>query len=165
MRAATIGLTLKLLLCICSVAQAQSSPTLKETEAWIIGKVEDYTYKENGAMNSYKVWFARGLMQFRYTTGSGHSSFEDVGTINISDISHISYTHYEKTVWLNIHLKLNRDPDLNTNAFRTINDDGRLSFILRKQFNADKLPNRMRTAFSRLVEMNGGQMLKSEEPY
>lgn len=165
MRNATIGLVILLLLCLCSLAQAQSSPTLKETEAWIVGKIEDYTYKEDGTMNSYKVWFVKGLMQFRYRTGAGHLSFEDVGTINISDISHISYTQYEMTVWLNIHLKANRDPDLNTNAFRTINDDGRLSFILRKQFNAEDLPNRMRNAFSKLVEMNGGQMLKSNEPY
>lgn len=166
------GLCLALLLTLLHSLEVNAQASLEQTEQWISEKLNSYGYCGEGVANRYTVTFGhhegvlKGFMEDYMSVGLsedapfvGHSTC--VTTIHIPAISYVSFTPHETTIWLNLVLK-----NTDNKSLDTCDDieDHVYSFILRKSFEDDELPNRMRKAFSRLVELNGGK-LGTGEPY
>lgn len=159
--------TTTILLLLYSLCVHSQEPTGEETQRWIAEKIAAYGH----GSNRYKVGFGApdGVVttpaEMWFQASSWHSFTGEVvclGQVDVREIAYISFTNYSDAVWLNLVLKSSH-PNSWDDCDK-IESNGRCSFILRRQFNDDGLPDRIKRAFSRLVELQGGK-LATEEPY
>ncbi len=132
-----------------------------DTQHWIKSKIEEFS----APGNRYEIKFQAGLMQYDFDGSTSAVKNIDFGSINIKEIHYISFTQYSQTVWMTVHLKEGFEPAFNFSHSGMLAKNGKFPFVLRKSFNDEDLPGRMRKAMFSLVEMNGGQMLLDKEPY
>jgi hypothetical protein len=154
-----------------SYAVSQNAkPTIDQTEQWIAEKISEYAYVSEGVYNIYELKFPiyvtgvrSGLLQWVYRSPGVYSEQRSWGTINISDISKISFRKYQHNVWLTIHLKPGFDRT--TNSPNVIENNASADFILSNEILKNDMINRLNKAFSDLVKYYGGVFQISGDVY
>ena len=158
-----------ILFCITSNAFSQTAKKLKpnkiETEQWIKEKLNSYPYNNyKGISNNYSINFENNNMLIVNDSRVQGEILVDKTKIKILDIDYISIINKENNVWLVIMLKSNKFEETTFND-ELINANGKYEFILSKDFNNNDLPERMKKAFNRLLELYGGNSNANKETY
>ena len=145
-----------------------------DTQNWIIEKINSYAYQGGNVKNSYYISFgidytSSAIMKVKWREDdSQFGPLEFVSVFKITDIDYLYYTEINNMYNLNIKLKegkfvstiYKKEPD--TEIF----DGGKLySFELNKTFKENNLPERMKKAFARLIELNGGKHFSTKETF
>ncbi len=109
--------------------------------------------------HTYTITFDKDQMIVNCTTSillnEGFKHIKSTTKINILDIDNISVLIKEQAVWLTIRIKDGKKIT-NIKADGSVREDIEFNFVLDKSFNEEKLPERIKKAFSRLIELNGG---------
>lgn len=149
-------------------------PTQHETEQWIIDKLLSHVSNIGDTYHGYRFYFESygesnskdRMMKIEHTQYSGISMVDGTfrSQVHVADIMNVTFVRKNKGTWMTISLMENVGPETCVrNEFVT--NKRVVNVILNNSVNEDDLPNRLRKAFSALVQMSGGAPFYVDEPY
>jgi hypothetical protein len=160
-------------LIVCSNAHSQSNtstkkPTKEETQQWIKEKIGSYAFNSDDGKtkNDYIVLYEGEFITIRNVNSGFGGTFTYITRIPITDIENISFVEKQTSYWLIINVKSKTLGYTFSNSTSTRYElEGRYEILLNKSFKDNDLPNRMKKAFSRLVEIYGGKPFNTKEVF
>lgn len=148
---------------------SSTKPTKEETQQWIKEKIGSYAYNSDDGKikNDYIVIYEGefiSIQNINYESGTGTATY--ITRIPITDIEYISYSEKSSNYWLIINVKSNTIGYTFSKTTSTRYElEGKYEILLNKTFKDNDLPNRMKKAFSRLVEIYGGKPFNTKEVF
>jgi hypothetical protein len=154
-----------ILFCQTKTKTETSKPTKSETENWIKEKIRTHSRDDGDTKDDYILTFEdSNIIIVNNHWGETYGKIKEQITFKMSDIDFISITDKSACVWLKIFLKSGKTYTLYMNGEAQGNESS-YQITLNKAFNENNLPERMKKAFSRLIELNGGTPSDIKEPY
>jgi hypothetical protein len=152
--------------CFCQ-NKSEVKPTKLETEQWIKEKIASNSYDGGDTKHNYSIYFEAGEIVIKDQLWMSITGFMNLSTrFRIADLDYLSMAQKTDNVWLTLHLQSGKIAyQLCEGMPDKIDIEGTYDFILNKSFLNENLPERMKKAFSRLMELNGGKALVLKEAY
>tara|TARA_B110000908_G_C10013602_1_gene339705 strand:- start:95 stop:544 length:450 start_codon:yes stop_codon:yes gene_type:complete len=138
------------------------SQTKSETENWIKQKIENYAYQSPGIYYEYNVEYQDGNIWIGHEVHMvGLFKLYTADVIPINKIGYVKFEEKEDNAWLTISTvnmqKVITSIDLETKQKQYLN---KVEIILSKSILNENYPTRIKSAFDKLIEYNGGNSLK-----
>ena len=139
----------------CSIAQSKT-----DTEGWIKTTVEDVEYRYNNYHN-YEISFSNGNMIIKQPWLSSNI-FESI--IPLKSLGKIKIQKLDDGYRLTISctngkcIKEGKYVGVNLNEYQYIANSSQTVIMFGSEFQNDALPERLKKAFTHLVQLNGGKL-------
>ena len=146
-----------------------TKPNLIETQNWIKNTITSYPHNEQGFTHNYSITYSDNKLiykeVFTYMLNGEIKTLKSTVKINIVDIENIIISKNTSCVWLIIRVKENKqieriDEENNSHSYPIETE-----IILNSSFLEKNLPERIKKAFARLIEINGGNPTFIEEKF
>lgn len=162
------------------IAQKPTStkPTLVETQQWIKDKIESFPFiaAEGNFTNNYTIEYSENkfILKDKCYYGETLGTIDQYASIILPDIQSVVIKENGDNIILVIKVKEGKvinckgaskskiAPGETNNSTFTVTE---LTIHLSMKFGNDNLPDRMKKAFSRLIELSGGKPTYVKEAY